>query len=73
MPSTVRLNARHYFIMKILNKKELQRITLNHLSEIDFKDFMKLYQDYTKESYSLSVNYTTLPSDSPLRFRKILL
>ena len=24
VPSTVRLNARHYFIMKILNKKELQ-------------------------------------------------
>ena len=32
--------------MKIPNKRELQYITLNYLSDIDFKDFMKLYKDY---------------------------
>ena len=37
--------------MKIPNKKELQQIASNHLSDIDFKDFMKLYIDYTKEPY----------------------
>ena len=31
----------HYFIMKIPNKKEIQQVTLNHLSDIEFKDFMK--------------------------------
>ena len=31
---------------------------------------MKLYQDYTKEPYSLLVNNTTSSSDNPLRFRK---
>ena len=46
--------------MKITNKRELQQIDSNHLSDIDFKDFMKLYKDYTKETYSFLVNDTTL-------------
>ena len=70
---TIRLNATHYFIMKIPNKRELQQITSNHLSDIDFKGFMKLYKDYTKEPYSILVNDTTLPSYNPLRFRKNIL
>ena len=59
--------------MKIPNKRELQRISSNHLSDIDFKDFIKLYKDYTKELYSFLVNDPTLSSDNPLRFRKDLL
>ena len=59
--------------MKIPNKRELQQIALNHLSDIDFKDFMKLYKDYAKEPYSFLVNDTTLSSDNPLQFRKNLL
>ena len=59
--------------MKIPHKRELQQIASNHSSDIDFKDFMKLYKDYTKESYSFLVNNTTLSSDNPLRFRKNLL
>ena len=46
--------------MKIPNKKEIQQIASNHWSDIHFKDFMKLYKDYTKESYSLLVNDKTL-------------
>ena len=38
----VRLNSTHFFIMKISNKTELQQIALNHSSDIDFKDFMKI-------------------------------
>ena len=52
VPKTIRLNATHYFIMKISNKKELQEIPSNNLSDIDFKNFMKLYKDYTKDPYS---------------------
>ena len=52
VPKTIRLNATHYFIMKIPNKRELQQIASNHSSDIDFKDFMKLYKEYTKEPYS---------------------
>ena len=58
--------------MKIPNKKELQQIASNHLSNIDFKDFMKLYKDYTREPYSFLVNDTTLSSHNPLSFRRNL-
>ena len=49
MLKVIGLNATHYFIMKIPNKGELQQVASNHSSDIDFKDFMKLYKDYTKE------------------------
>ena len=38
----LRLNVTHYFIMKVHNKRERQRITLDHSSNIDIKDFKKL-------------------------------
>ena len=43
----MRLNTTHYFIMKIPKKRKLQQIVANHSSDIDFKDFMKRYDDYT--------------------------
>ena len=73
VPKDVRLNSTHFFIMKIPNKRELQQIALNHSSDIDFKDFMKIFKKYTAEPYYFLVNDTTLPSDDPLRFRKSLL
>ena len=51
VPKTIRLNTTHYFIMKIPNKREFKQIASNHSSEIDFKDFMKLYKEYTKGPY----------------------
>ena len=60
MPTTIRLNATHDFIMKIPNKKELQQIASNQSSDIDFKYFTKFYKDYTKEPYSFLVNDTNL-------------
>ena len=41
LPKDIILNSTHFCIMKIPNKKELHQIALNHLSGIDFKDFMK--------------------------------
>ena len=73
VPKTIRLHATHYLIMKIPNKGELQEIASNYLSDVDFKDFIKLYKDYTKESQSLFMNDTNFSSDTPLRFRKNLL
>ena len=70
VPKDVRLNSTHFFIMKIPNKGELQQIALNHSSDIDFKDFIKIYKKYTKGPSYFLVNDTTLPSDDPLRFRK---
>ena len=49
VPKDVRLNSTHFFIMKIPNKRELQQIALNHLSDIDFKDFMNIYKKCTVE------------------------
>ena len=39
----VRLNTTQIFIMEISKKGELQEIAINHSSDIDFKDFMKMY------------------------------
>ena len=73
VPKDVRLNSTYFFIMKIPNKRELQQTALNHSSDIDFKDLMKIFKKYTAEPYSFLVHDTTLPSDDPLRFRKNLL
>ena len=72
VPKDVRLNATHFFIMKVPNKRELQQIALNYSSDIDFKDFVRIYKKYTDELYSFLVNDTTLASGNPLRFRKNL-
>ena len=54
--------------MKIPNERELQQIAINNSSDIDFKDFVKIYKKCTDEPYSFLVNVTTLSSDNPLRF-----
>ena len=56
--------------MKILNKRELQQIALNYWSDINSKDFIKIYKKCTVEPYSFLINDATLASDNPLRFRK---
>ena len=73
VPKDVRLNSTHFFITRIPNKRELRQIALNHSSDIDFKNFIKLYKKCTTEPYYFLVNDTTLSSDDPLRFRKNLL
>ena len=66
---TVRLNATHYSIMKIPNKRKLQRTVSNYLFDIEFKDFMNVSKDYTKETFSFLVNDTILRADNRLSFR----
>ena len=72
VPKDVRLNTTHFFIMKIPIKRELQKIAINHSSDIDFKDFVKIHKRCTDDRYSFSVNDTMLSSENPLRFRKNL-
>ena len=55
VPKDVKLNSTHFFIMKIPNKRELQQIALNHSSDIDLKDFIKIYKKCTAESYNLTI------------------
>ena len=47
VPKDVRLNSKHYLIMKINNRKELQNIAINHSADIDYKEFMKIYRECT--------------------------
>ena len=58
--------------MKINNKRELKNIAINHSADIDYKDFIKICRDYTKEPYIVLTIDTTLPSTNTLRFRKNL-
>ena len=72
VPKDVRLNTRHFFIIKILNKGELRQIAIKHSSDIRTEDFINIYKECTAKPYSFLVNDTTLASDNPLRFRKNL-
>ena len=72
VPKDVRLNTTHFFITKILSKRELQQIAINHSSDISTEDFVNIYRKCTAEPYSFFVNDTTLVSNNPLRFRKNL-
>ena len=51
---------RHYFIMKIPTKQELQQIEINNPSDIDFKDFLNLYKKDTTKPFSSYCSYTCI-------------
>ena len=72
VPKDARLNSTHYLIMKIINKRELRNIAINHLADIDYQYFVKIYRECTKEPYNFLTIDTTLPASDPVRFRKIL-
>ena len=63
----VRLNCPHYVIFKLNNKRELQNIAINHSADIDYKDFLKIYRDCTKEPYRFLTTDTTQPVDKDLK------
>ena len=56
VPKDVRLDSTHFFIMKIPNKRELQQIALNLSSDINFKNFIKIYKKCTAEPCCFLVN-----------------
>ena len=58
--------------MKTNDTRELQNIATKHSADIDYKNFMKIYRECTKEPYSFLTIDTTLPTSNPLRFRKNL-
>ena len=47
-----RLNSVHYILMKIGNKKELKSIAEEKSGNLDYKDFLKIYNYCTREPYS---------------------
>ena len=67
-----RLNSTHYLIMKINSRRELQNIGINHSADIDYKEFMVIYRECTRELFHFLIIDTTLLACNPLRFRKNL-
>ena len=65
----IRLNSTHYLIMKISNRKKLKNTAINHSADIDYKDFMKIDRECTKEPFNVLTINTRLPASNPLRFR----
>ena len=61
VPKDVRLNCTHYAIFKLNNNRELQNIAINHSADINYKEFVKIYKNSTKESYNFLIIDTTLP------------
>ena len=59
VPKDVRLNCTHYMILKLNNKREL--IAINHSADIDYKGFIKIYKDCTKEPF----NFLTIDTAQP--------
>ena len=72
IPKNIRLNSTDCLVMRIPDKRELQQIAFNHLSQNDFKDFMNLYKKCTEKPYFLVID-TNLASESSSCFRKNLL
>ena len=45
----MRLNWKHYLIMKIDNNRELQNVAINHYADIDYKDFVRFTENVQKK------------------------
>ena len=66
VPKDVRLNCTYYILFKLHNKRELQNIAINHSADIEYKDFIKIYRDCTKELY----NFLTIGTTKDKKFIK---
>ena len=55
-------------MFKLNNKRELQNMAINHSSYTDYKDFVKIYRNCTKEPYIFLTIDTTQPVDK--RFKR---
>ena len=72
VPKDARLNLTHYLIMKMNNKRDLQNIVRNHFADIDYKGFIKIYRECTRQPFNFLAIDATLPASNTLRFRKNL-
>ena len=68
----ISLNSTHYFIRKILNKRELQQTAINHSCDIGFKDFMNPFKSVQQSQNYILVYDATLSSGNPLPWRRNL-
>ena len=69
IPKDVRLNCTHYFIFKLNHKIGLQNIDIDHSSDIDYKDFIKIYRDCPKEPF----NFLTIDATVNKLFKSLMI
>ena len=66
VPKDVRLNCTHYILFKLNNRRELQNIAINHTADIDYKDFIEIYRNCTREPF----NFLTIDTTKDRKFVK---
>ena len=66
VPKDVRLNCTHYILFKLNNRRELQNLAINHSTDIDYKDFIKIYRICTTEPF----NFLTIDTAKDNKFIK---
>ena len=69
VPKDVRLNCTYYVIFKLNNKIGLQNIVIDHSSDIDYKDFIKIYRDCPKEPF----NFLTIDATVNKLFKTLMI
>ena len=52
VPQNDRLNTTHYFIIKIPNKRETQKMVLNHSSDISLKILRRFTKTYLRKHHT---------------------
>ena len=52
VPKDAKINLTHFLIIKIHNKNKLKQIAIDHFVDINYKDFLKIYRNFTNEPYS---------------------
>ena len=72
VPKDVRLNCTHYILFKLNNRRELQNIAIDHSSNIDYKELIKIYRICTKEPFNFLTIYTTEDNKFIKNFDEIL-
>ena len=68
-PKDARLNSTHYIPMKMGNKEELKSIAEENSGNLDFKEFLKIYNHCTRDPYSFMM-VDTIPT-ARVTFKKI--
>ena len=67
VPKDVRLNCTYFIIFKVHSKKELQQVAINHSADIDYKDFVNIYRNCTKDPYIFLTIDITKPVNKRLK------
>ena len=69
LPRVVRLNATHFIVYKMGDKKQLKQIYEHFGNTIEEDEFVDIYKYATKHPYSF-LYIDTDPKEESMRFRK---